>query len=355
MVSSPEQLLTPLKVDVDTSRELYLSEVDQLPQPFSALGRAHYLSRVAEAHGRPILGEYGPWIIGDSLGSPRDAIKLTTVPWLFLYHQVLAIDDMVDRPAAFDTKQMILSHLLLERAMSGFRREFGSDEVFWGAFRRYFESTATAGAHEAETFHNPERVFSSEEHLLMGRKNSLSKLFATALSLKTKGRALNDGEDDAIDALCTGFQLYDDLTDWGEDLESHNYTYPLTNALSWIADLRAVPATTLTDVTRDEVFASLILSGSAVGTVEKIHESLTQGAAALQNGGGSLIQRYVNALVQRNSSLLQDIDHTISSAPPAHIEAVVEALQAGSGFVLPSDRIWHRLQSIFRVLAGAST
>jgi len=62
-------------------------------------------------------------------------------------------------------------------------------------------------------------------------KVALLKTAVTALAIKGQGEKDIQRLEAAIDLLTAGMQLGDDIADWQEDYQCHNYTLPLTRAI----------------------------------------------------------------------------------------------------------------------------
>lgn len=355
-LQTPEEVLLPLKPNVENGRCLFLSELNTLPQPFAEVAREHYLERANRAGDSPLLGEYAPWIIGDSLGASPDTINSVLVPWMLLYEHVLTIDDAIDNPSRVHPKHMILNSLLFQRSMLRYREAFPDQSDFWLAFQDHYEANASAGFRETEVFHNSysELNQNQEDHAILAQKSAILKICATALSLKTQQRGLGIQEDEAIDDMLTGIQLLDDLTDWEEDIAARNFTYPLNQALTWLAGVRGVTVAEVMNADSDSIFLSLILSGATTSTVARANSYLTRVAMNLPDNGDAIAHKYFNSLTERNSIIADSIKELVIDIPELTKGKLVETIHEGRKPAILLDKIWPRLQANFRVLAQSS-
>lgn len=74
-------------------------------------------------------------------------------------------------------------------------------------------------------------AFTSEDLANLGRKNAIMKAAPAALAAVSGRWALLPIAEQALDDLCIGVQLVDDLLDWEEDLLSESFTLPLLQAV----------------------------------------------------------------------------------------------------------------------------
>ena len=107
----------------------------------------------------------------------------------------------------------------------------------------------------------------------------------------------------AFAKLATAIQLLDDLTDWQEDLDTGNLTFPLTFTLE-----RATGSHSKQNLFRsarrnahDKILLSMVQTGAIEETLTFAIEALKKAAASIRavgrTGDGVLTHRYVDALI----------------------------------------------------------
>lgn len=353
--ATPEHILRSVDGSIFIARDHFREQLETLPRPFNTLAADHVSRRLDGAHERPTLGEYVPWLIGDAIRAGPDTTQAVTTPWLFLYHHIISLDDSIDSTTAPRPANLLLSSVLLERALSGFRGLFPQDERFWDGFQRYYEQAVVAEHHETNVYHDATRGFDDDEHLTMGRKSSVLKLCATALTLKTMDRPLTEHEDDAFDRIAAGFQLLDDLTDWEDDLQTRNFTYPLGSAAGWLRRLRGDVTNDTGDVTPDEMFVSLLMSGAVEKTLEHTSVFLRQGKERGLIAEATVMGRYIDAVIRRNDDVSLKMRQLLDNISEDEHRTFIQDIRRPGVATVPSTTVWQHLRSIFRVVAqGAS-
>ncbi len=118
---------------------------------------------------------------------------------------------------------------MLGKALELYVDENINAKSFWPYLQKYFAESS-----EAEQFlwQHKDRVlpYKRRDFAMMGRKAALVKLSAAAYADATQQWDTLGPLEEAIDVLCSGIQLIDDLVDWEEDLQERNFTYPLVLA-----------------------------------------------------------------------------------------------------------------------------
>lgn len=352
----PEQILhDELDARLANAREQFLSTVAQLPQPFNVLAENHYLTRGDRAADRQRLGESVPWVVADALSVPLAEADNIAIPWLFLYEYILVVDDLIDAPSRHDKALVVLSGILLERAVRGFAEYVNHDPLFWVAFEKYADATAEAGAHELISNCDANRRFDRQEHVALGRKSSLTKLAPTLLLLKLQSRLLSQEEEEVFDDICAAVQLLDDFTDFHEDYRDGNFTYPVATSLTWLASIRGVDPATVARVNAEDATAAFVLSGAAAKTTEEIETFLKAAVAKLQRTSRCIVDRYTEALVARNDYARTSLGETLSDMGDPLRQKMVNALVSGGSASAVSPSYWSRLQQTLRIFAQADS
>lgn len=254
--SLPDKHLAPFEAGVLETRWLFLDHLKLLPTPQGQLLKYHYLERVTRSAGRPMLGEYSPFLVGEIFQAPREAIKPLSIPWFILYEHALLMDDLTDRPTKFHPNHRHLAKNLIDYFLPLFQQVFVKQPDLETLFNNYYQTpSATKEA-----------------------QNELVKFLASAICIKTRGRVLNQVEEAGLKNLYTGVQLLDDLTDVREDYKFGTYTYPLSMALRQFGGRSAT-----------------------ANTVDLSRHHLREGIGLLDISSSSVVGKYLTSLTENSS------------------------------------------------------
>ncbi|MCH7840303.1 MAG: AAA family ATPase, partial [Planctomycetes bacterium] len=205
------------------------TEVDDLAR----LLEARLQSRLARCEPATFLGEVVPWFIADIAGiADKNRVRSVAVAWLNLYLSCLFFDDLLDRPQDCGPQDIILAGLLLQRGITSLIVTSANPLLFASVLDEACADTAEAASDEIIRHRSRIEKFGSADLACVGRKVSLVHICVEAvLSLSTDANLYQSWMHDGFKSLTNTFQLLDDLTDWAEDYDLANMTYPLTLAV----------------------------------------------------------------------------------------------------------------------------
>lgn len=267
-------LATPLRAflsEVEIVRKAFLTELAQLPEPLNTVATRQFLDRINRAKGRAVLGEYAPWLIADLAGiADRRAIRELAIPWLSIYTYIVFLDDMIDQQELADRELLLIaSGLLLERALTKLHNLSADTKALLAKVDEYFTQTAIAAVSELKKHRLTIQSFSDEEIAVLGHKVASLKL-CTFYILSARGvKTIGEVDLKAIDALGTGIQLLDDITDWEEDWRVGNYTYPLSLTIGALYTQGIERALNPQEFTPDEVLTGMVLTGALERSIDR--------------------------------------------------------------------------------------
>ena len=120
MTQTTSSPLSRFSKNVVANRQAYFNLIGAFPPEFGDTLARHYKSRLARAHGKPLLGEYAPWLLADMLPLRNPRVSREVAPaWMSLYAYTLFVDDMLDSAERADfSRSLLASSLLLQRGIT---------------------------------------------------------------------------------------------------------------------------------------------------------------------------------------------------------------------------------------------
>lgn len=264
--------LLGLRADAVRTRRRYLAKLRRLPAPLGSLCADFYTQRVTRVRPKPLLGEYLPWLLADLLAIPSRVTERIVEGWLGWYLHVMAIDDLLDGPREAGPLLPIVAGVFAEQGHLAFVRELGSDAQFWNPLDRYLLRMAAAGAREIEDHRGKVTSISARDFEGLGQKIELVKVcyFSLVLAAKIKPQRQHL---EALEDFAVGIQVFDDISDWEEDLAVGNFTPLLSVALRDIGGNRRAPS-------HEEVLLRLVETEALATCVEEGASRLSRAATA---------------------------------------------------------------------------
>jgi hypothetical protein len=299
-----------LEAEALSSRQAFLCGLSDLPPVMRATVIRNYDERIARGNGRPLLGEYAPWLLADVLPlRSREVIDRVSPAWMNLYAYTLFVDDVLDIRRKPDAAPLLLaSQLLLERGLASLYAVLSPGSWVCLRIDGYFLEAATAVLSELQGHRNLVRDYTEDELKRLGQKVSFLKLCAASM-LSADGHGEDQYEDCLIpiEDLATGMQLLDDVTDWLDDWKSGSYTPLLTRTFRRLEDQGLCAASAPQCLEPIEVLTAMILTGS-------LDECVRMGLAHLQNVAAapdlrrpSCAARILDQIIAENLALCADI------------------------------------------------
>jgi hypothetical protein len=172
-----------------------------------------------------------------------------------------AQDDAVDNRGNADPIFLFLRDLYLRESLKMLAKLFSSDSEFWELYNTYFDEYASAVLREHRNHSILEVSYDEDEfHIIAKGKATMAKYPIAALAILA-------GRDDklavltnSLDCYYIGYQYWDDLVDWKEDLANSKCTLLLARALG-----RMTPETKTgsPDLLREKIGRVIYSSGLA--------------------------------------------------------------------------------------------
>jgi hypothetical protein len=235
--------------------------------------------------------------------------------------------------------------------LSLFRNRFAAHPDLWDIFQNYYHQFVLATLPDFHAQVGGINLPAFNDSLNLGRKSALVKFCAATLSLESRGHALCPDEDTAFDSLCAGVQLLDDLTDFHEDYEHHNYSLPLRSAFLWLVSRVRDTTYAETRLTSDELIALVALSGSFSATVELAQQCITTGTERLNISTESNVGRYLAGLLEYSRSTNESLEKLMSQSPSSILAMKCQVGREPGAFSrlvseAGCDAVWHEMHAL---------
>ena len=293
--------------EVADSRQTFLRSLTPFPSLLGRVVERNYQKRIKRARGKPMLGEWAPWLLADLLDIKDKTVIRSIVPsWMNLYAYTLCIDDILDRRNEVEsTPLLIASGLLLERGISGFFRELPRNGTVRIQLDDYFLEVAGAAMEEMTQHKYKLSKFTRCDVDGIGKKVSFLKLCAAEL-LAVSGKPIVGDVLIPIENLATGMQLLDDMTDWEEDWKAGSYSHLLTETFINLRKLGIICSNDPQALTRSEVFCGMILTGSLEKCLKQALVYLQRVISNPSSHSGKAAQ-FLDLLIQENTDFLEEV------------------------------------------------
>jgi hypothetical protein len=299
--------------EISKMRESLFCEAGNFPVLLRDSVVDNYRCRIKRAKGKPLLGEYAPWILADILHIKDNRAVHDIVPsWMNLYAYTLFTDDILDRGSKIDTAPLLLaSGLLLQRGLSDFFKKFPANESVRIRVDDCFIETAGAAMEELARHKQKLSSFTARNVDHIGRKVSFLKLCATGL-LAADGRPDEIIKDllVPIEYLATGMQLLDDVTDWEEDWQAENYSFLLTKTFSTLRGIGVEKALNPRNLSRMEVFTAIVITGALEKCLAKALGYLLRVNVLNAHQRPSRSTQLLDAIIEENTIFKKEVEST---------------------------------------------
>jgi hypothetical protein len=309
-MTTTKSSLANFSKNVATNRQTFFRGLNTLPREFETRLSSNYKNRIARANGKPLLGEYAPWLLVDllPLNNPKVALRIAPA-WMNLYAYTLFVDDMLDTNTKNElSKSVLASGLLLERGISALTDALPKDAKVRVKLDRYFLEAATATFKEITKHRERLSRYSQKDISRLGEKVALLKLCASCLLAADGAKSISNELLVPIESLATGAQLFDDVTDWQEDWRAGNYTYLLTRTFQRLKNLGI--AREPSQFSQAEVLIGIVITGSLEDCLRRGLGYLNAVETSSYNKVDSVAKRLLEELIHENSIFQKEVFET---------------------------------------------
>jgi hypothetical protein len=247
-------------------REQFEDFTKTLNNPIRRVVLDHFNNRCEKHKGIPMLGEYLISLFGNLFSISSHILKENLFPWFLLYEYSLMLDDLLDKKPANWELELLSSQILLDKAIIEYSKIFKNDKIVFDRYESYRKESINSMIYEIIWSTNNNWNPTNIAIPLQGRKAALMKFGINCLFIQDKGRALKTNEEKALDDLCSGIQLIDDLTDFIDDYRERRQNVILQESQKWIVSNYS--EISLDNLNNDQLLLSLIYSGSINNSLE---------------------------------------------------------------------------------------
>jgi len=309
MQSNSSHIIAEFSSATGGARTAFFSSLEQTPDRLREVVINNYEARLTRGNGRPMLGEYAPWLLSQVLPlRHHETPDRLAVPWMHLYAYTLFMDDVLDVDNKRDAAPLLIaSGLILQRGIASLYEVMPAGSEVRVRLDTHFLEAAYAAIKEIEEHKQRVRRFSSDEVSQLGEKVSLLKLCATCL-LMADGVSSIDGEVMIpVESLATGMQLLDDVADWEEDWQAANYSHLLTETICRLQDLNLATENEARSFIPREILTSMIFTGCLEDCIADGIKCLQQVRASSNLNHNSPAYRLVQAIIEENSAFAAQV------------------------------------------------
>jgi len=302
--------LVSLKPNINILRAKFYDYAISLQHPIDEILINHFNERLKRAEGIPMLGEYTVYVFGDIFSISESVIEEAAFPWFLLYEYSLLLDDLLDKNRPNWELELLTSQLLLDESFKEYIRVFGNNKYMFETFELYRKQSINSMIFEFNWAKSDIINDTSSALNIQGRKSALMKFCVSSLVIKEKNRMLNEIEEKALDNLCSGIQLLDDLTDVLEDNKDGRMNVLLQESYKW-SNSNLFKNNAGFKLSPDQLIIGLIYSGSINNTLEIASELINKAIQLIDTGGAINALCFLKDLSLKCSSSSKDLDELL--------------------------------------------
>jgi hypothetical protein len=216
-----------------------------------------------------------------------------------------AQDDTIDQAGeTLNPSFLFLRDLYLRESLHLLYRIFPHNSRFWNLYSTYFDEYARSVLCEKANHSSVESNFDD------GEFHSVAKGKAAMAKYPVAAQAVLSGEDEkmlllteSLDCYHVGYQYWDDLVDWKEDLANSKYSLLLARALEHIApEMRTVPGQL-----RERIGRVVYYSGLAEEQLQRSFKWLERAYELSTAAGCTIWAAHVKSLQKQTVALAADL------------------------------------------------
>lgn len=161
------------------------------------------------------------------------ALALSGALWM---SYMRAQDDTIDCITAGDPAMLFLRDIYLRESLSLLYGIFPFESGFWTYYSGYFDEYARSVlAEKSEHVSAASCYLDDDFHRIAKGKAAMAKYPVAAQAMLSGRLEALPILEESLDSFHVGYQYWDDLVDWKEDLENANYSFLLTTAIQRLA------------------------------------------------------------------------------------------------------------------------
>jgi hypothetical protein len=222
-----------------------------------------------------------------------------------------AQDDTIDKPEAVDPILLFLRDLYLRESIHLLYEIFPGDSAFWSSYSKYFDEYARSVLCEKENHSSVESRYNADEfHRLAKGKAAMAKYPVAALAVLSGEEEKMLLLTESLDWFHVGYQYWDDLIDWKEDLANSRYSLLLARALDHLTpQMRAAPPGQL----REKIGPVVYYSGLAEEQLGQAFKCFERACELALAAGCTVWAAHVKTLQKQTVVLAADLRALMST------------------------------------------
>lgn len=177
----------------------------------------------------PLIVNVPYWVAGSmDTGISLSDLRSLAVGNLLGTSYVLVQDKIIDgQETKFENMQesLLFSTLIYYESLKEYQRVFRSHHYFWALFEKYLREFVNVSLWEKRKHYGNILEYETKDLLRLGRKLSMVKVSIGGVCLLGGRESSIEIFSELIDNYHAGYQMFDDVVDWKEDLVNKNYTY----------------------------------------------------------------------------------------------------------------------------------
>ncbi|AOS84379.1 hypothetical protein BIU88_09700 [Chlorobaculum limnaeum] len=228
------EFFSVLQNDIEALRIKLYGELNAYPAQLSDVYHLYYENRIKRANGNPMLGEYAVYGLGDLMSIDKNTIYHFAYPWALMYSHCLLMDDLIDEKYESIKTELLLSHMLFEKALIEYEKNHRNKNDLLKFYHRYRDESIRAMLVEIDSESTYEGLIKKQDVIIQAQKSSMVKFCAEMMIINSKKRKMTKRENGAIESLLVGVQLLDDITDFIEDHKMGRKNILLISTYQWL-------------------------------------------------------------------------------------------------------------------------
>jgi hypothetical protein len=239
-------------------------------------------------------------------------IALSGVLWM---SYMRAQDDAVDKDRAAEPILVFLRDLYLRESLRLLYTIFAADSRFWESYSTYFNEYAHAVLCEDRNHSSIESRYDEEEFRVIARgKAAMAKYPVAALAVLSGRNEKMALLTESLDCFHVGYQYWDDVVDWKEDIAASKCSLLLARAFERVApeECKGEP-----DRVRERIGHIVYYSGLAEENLEQSHRWLQRASEFSVEAGCTVWADYVKRLQKQTAVLANDLRSIMATGQPS--------------------------------------
>jgi len=200
---------------------------------------------------------------------------------LYLIH-ILQTDRILDDRSEVQPVDLFKSFLLYEKATEYVRKVFLPDSKFWEYYEKYHMEYINAILLEKTVHYDKIMSYPLSDYEAISKgKSAMAKTITTGLAILNGSPELIPYIDNSQDNFYIGYQFYDDLRDWKEDLKNRQFSLLLTRVLKGLGYVGKSDRENIPDL--EEIGRYMYYSGLAEWALKEAEHYYNKSLSVLQD------------------------------------------------------------------------